>query len=358
MATPSSSMLPARVTELASGTYVLDVHGFSSLRKQHCGADGFVVSPTFTVAGLDWAVRYHPEGDAHEENGYVAVFVVLVTKDAAAWAHVDFRLLNQTTDKTVSFFMEKDTILFDSGSEDLSTWGTGELATKSFLEGSPYVAGDCLKIECVLDVCRDRLTFDDPPPSGPPIQYPADEPGDITFKIAGETFTAHVSVLAARAPGLVNRKTTTPATVIIDNEAIPAAAFGALLHFAYTDTLPVVSGLDGAGHKAMMRDVLLAAERYGMGRLRAICERAMCKSLDAVTAADTLAMADQHGFDELRQRCAEFMASPDNYYLVARSLGHGRLSPSLRREVWTKYHENYCSRYGPPHSDINQDHLG
>uniref|UniRef100_A0A0E0LQW1 BTB domain-containing protein n=1 Tax=Oryza punctata TaxID=4537 RepID=A0A0E0LQW1_ORYPU len=331
------------------GTYVLDVHGFSGLRRQHCGG-GCVVSPTFTVAGFDWAIRYHPEGDTDEVTGDVAVFVVLVTMDAAAWAHVEFRLLDQTAGEMVTFFGEKDPILFDSGSEDLSTWGTGELATRSFLDGSPYVAGDCLKIECALDVCRDRLTFHDTPPSGEPFHYPADdEPADVTFKIAGETFPAHVSVLAARAPGLLNINTTTPAaTITIDNDddGTPAAAFGALLHFAYTDTLPVATSLDGVGHTALLGHLLVAAERYGMARLRAICERAMCRSLDAETAADTLAMADRHGFAALRQRCAEFMASPDNYYLVAESVSHGRLSPTLRREVWNKYYDTYCSRYG------------
>ncbi|EAZ05479.1 hypothetical protein OsI_27694 [Oryza sativa Indica Group] len=61
----------------ASGTYVLDVHGFSGLRRQHCGGGGCIVSPTFTVAGLEWAIRYHPEGDADEVTDDVAVFVVL-----------------------------------------------------------------------------------------------------------------------------------------------------------------------------------------------------------------------------------------------------------------------------------------
>uniref|UniRef100_A0A0D9X410 MATH domain-containing protein n=1 Tax=Leersia perrieri TaxID=77586 RepID=A0A0D9X410_9ORYZ len=349
MAAPSSSSaMPPETT--TSGTYVMEINGFSGLRKQHCGGDSYVISPeTFTVAGLDWAVQYHPDGDADEETGHVAVFVVLVTKDATAWAHVDFRLLDHAAGEMVSFFREKDPILFDSGSEDLSTWGTGELAARIFLENSPYLAGDCLKIECSLTVCLNRLNFaaddeDEDDGHPPPLQFPVaddDETVDVTFEISGEKSTAHSSILAARAPGLLT------VTTVSGDETTTAAAFRALLQFVYTDTLPAAIG-DGGETAAMLRDILLAADRHGLARLAAICERAMCRTIDAAAAADTLAMADRHGFAVLRRRCAEFMASPDNYFLVEKSAGYGRLDPSLRREISNMYYDIYCSRYGAP----------
>ncbi|KAM0841281.1 hypothetical protein ACQ4PT_059124 [Festuca glaucescens] len=84
--------------------------------------------------------------------------------------------------------------------------------------------------------------------------------------------------------------------VSVDN--MPPASFKALLHFAYTDSLPVVSGFSGAGHKEMLRCLLIAAQRYGMERLKAICERVLSKSIDVDTVAATLAMAEKHGFNQ------------------------------------------------------------
>ncbi|KAF7101963.1 hypothetical protein CFC21_103164 [Triticum aestivum] len=321
-------MVAATITKTARGTHVLDIHGFSGLRKKQCDVDGFLYSPTFTVSGLDWAVRYYPDGDNHHAGGnsessdHVAAFVELVTEGAAAWARVGFGLVDQTTGETVPLFREKDPILFDASSEDTCTWGTGELARRRHLHaGSRYVLGDRLKIECGIDVCSDLLTFDDPPPSsGLPLfqqaGYGKEEP-DVIIEVAGQTIAAHYCILDARAPGFLKRHIHTATTrsdrkvqISVDGGDMPAQSFKALVDFAYTDALPVVGGLNGAGHRAMIRHLLIAAERYGMGRLRAICERVLCKSLDVETVAATLAMADRHGFKELSEACAEFMAFP------------------------------------------------
>ncbi|KAI4972592.1 hypothetical protein ZWY2020_003517 [Hordeum vulgare] len=323
-------MVATTLMKTARGTHVLDIHGFSSVRKKQCDADGFLYSPTFTVGGLDWAVRYYPDGDTHHAGGnsersdYVAAFVELVTEGAVAWARVGFGLVDQTTGETVPLFREKDPILFEASSEDTCTWGTGELARRSHLHaGSRYVLGDRLKIECVINVCGDFLTFDDPPPtpsSGLPllqqVGYGKGEP-DVIIQVEGGTIGAYYCILDARAPGFLKHHIHTATAssdgkvqIFMDGGDMPAPSVWALVQFAYTDALPVLGGLDGAGHKAMIRHLLIAAERYGMGRLRAICERVLCKSLDVETVAATLAMADRHGFKKLSEACAEFMACP------------------------------------------------
>ncbi|KAE8811573.1 Speckle-type POZ protein-like protein [Hordeum vulgare] len=91
---------------------------------------------------------------------------------------------------------------------------------------------------------------------------------------------------------------------------MPAPSVWALIQFSYTDALPVLGGLDGAGHKAMIRHLVIAAEQYNMGRVRANCECVLCKSVDIETVAATLAMADRHGFKKLSEACTKFMAFP------------------------------------------------
>jgi speckle-type POZ protein len=56
----------------------------------------------------------------------------------------------------------------------------------------------------------------------------------------------------------------------------------------------------------MLRCLLIAAQWYGMERLKVICECVLSNSIDVDTVAATLAMAEQHGFSKLREACVEF----------------------------------------------------
>ena len=43
-----------------------------------------------------------------------------------------------------------------------------------------------------------------------------------------------------------------------------------------------------------MQHLLVAADRYGLDRLRLMCEGKLCRGIDARTVATTLALAEQH----------------------------------------------------------------
>ncbi|KAI4997499.1 hypothetical protein ZWY2020_052841 [Hordeum vulgare] len=58
-------MVATTLTKTVRGMHVLDIHDFSSVRKKQCDAYGFLYSPTFTVGGLDWAVRSYPDDDIY-----------------------------------------------------------------------------------------------------------------------------------------------------------------------------------------------------------------------------------------------------------------------------------------------------
>jgi speckle-type POZ protein len=248
------------------------------------------------------------------DQGYASAFVELVSKDAAAWARVSFGLIDQTTGEVVPLFGDKDPVLFDSAYDESSNWGTGELVGRipHLQAGSRYVLGNHLRIDCAIHVCRDRLTFHDGPSAAALIHRSDEEPpADVALDVAGVNFAAHLSVLHARAPAMMQHhgnttKVSNDGKLLVSIDDIPPASFEALLHFAYTDSLPIVGGLNGAGHKEMLRCLLIAAQRYGMERLKAICERVLSNSIDVDTVAATLAMAEQHGFSKLREACVEF----------------------------------------------------
>lgn len=67
----------------------------------------------------------------------------------------------------------------------------------------------------------------------------------------------------------------------------------ALLRYMYADTVTV------DGDAAL--DVFIAADRYGITRLRNECARRLQASLDPQTVAHVLTAADAHGCDSLKE---------------------------------------------------------
>lgn len=90
----------------------------------------------------------------------------------------------------------------------------------------------------------------------------------------------------------------------------------ALLHFMYWDSLPDIEELTGINsHGAstlMAQHLLAAADRYGLERLRLLCEENLCKDVAINTVATTLALAEQHHCFQLKAVCLRFIATPGN----------------------------------------------
>jgi len=56
-----------------------------------------------------------------------------------------------------------------------------------------------------------------------------------------------------------------------------------------------------------MQHLLVAADRYGLDRLRLMCEEKLCSWLDVQSVATTLALAEQHQCVQLRDVCLRFI---------------------------------------------------
>ena len=110
----------------------------------------------------------------------------------------------------------------------------------------------------------------------------------------------HRCVLAFRSPvfraeflGPMKEK----AENVIRIDDMEPAILEALLHFIYTDRLPD-SCSDGRNPAIM--HLLVAADRYGVERLRLLCESKLSETIDVETVAMTLALAEQHNCSHLR----------------------------------------------------------
>jgi speckle-type POZ protein len=135
---------------------------------------------------------------------------------------------------------------------------------------------------------------------------------DVGLRGDGEHFALHRCVLAVQSPvfkaqlyGAMKEGRQAHCLVIED---MRADLFRNLLHFIYTDTtLPEQT----AGEDALMaQHLLVAADRYGMERLKIICEDKLCRQIDVSTLATTLALAEQHRCQGLKDACVEFLKAP------------------------------------------------
>lgn len=89
-----------------------------------------------------------------------------------------------------------------------------------------------------------------------------------------------------------------------------------MLHFIYSDKFPSVHELTGPDSictsTIMVQHILVAADRYGLERLRLLCEAKLCEELTTDTVVTTLALADQHQCAQLKSACLKFMAAREN----------------------------------------------
>ncbi|CAN6342965.1 unnamed protein product [Urochloa humidicola] len=216
-----------------------------------------------------------------------------------------------------------------------------------------------LEVECTIGVRKDTSEA----PSGPP---PPDLPrhlgellqseagADITFAVSGKSFAAHKNILAARSPvfkaeffGAMEEQSAQR----VEIPDMEPAVFKAMLRFIYTDMVP--SELDdkqqpeeaeeeeetaAATVMAMAQHLLVAADRYGLDRLKVICEQRLILGIDIETAATTLALADRHNISVLKAKCIEFIAgrSAENLDAVMETEGYKHLeasSPSVLTEL-------------------------
>jgi speckle-type POZ protein len=105
--------------------------------------------------------------------------------------------------------------------------------------------------------------------------------------------------------------------VPIPIEDVDAKVFHALLTFIYTDSLPEPGDEEGEegdkdGAMAQYQHLLAAADKYGLERMKLICQEKLCEHIGASSVATMLALADRHHCRGLKEACFEFLSSSSN----------------------------------------------
>ncbi|RCV29523.1 hypothetical protein SETIT_6G020200v2 [Setaria italica] len=109
---PTSRMVSTCTAETEHGDHVFEIFDYSQHRGM--GTGKYIRSCIFSVGGYGWAIRFFPDGFSKASEGYISVFLELVSKDARVRASCDLRLVDRRTGLPTSV-SRTELRKFDSG---------------------------------------------------------------------------------------------------------------------------------------------------------------------------------------------------------------------------------------------------
>nr|CAD2181330.1 unnamed protein product [Meloidogyne enterolobii]CAD2198768.1 unnamed protein product [Meloidogyne enterolobii] len=125
---------------------------------------------------------------------------------------------------------------------------------------------------------------------------------DCTLYSGNREFQVHKAVLACRSPvfaAMFEHGMAESLSDCVNIKDIDSEVLGEMLRFMYTGSAPNL--------ERMADELLAAADKYQLERLKVMCEQSLCLSLTNETACETLILADLHSAEHLKTQSTEFI---------------------------------------------------
>ncbi|CAL4928311.1 unnamed protein product [Urochloa decumbens] len=281
---------------------------------------------------------------------FIAIFLVLV--DTAAddvLAQVTFSVLDQDQKPVPSYSVTTATY-------NLYFMERGEL------EKSGLIKDDCFALRVDVHLYRESTAAVLRPTFDMHLHFSdlllSNKGTDVEFLVGGETFAAHRLVLRARSPVFKAQllppmmKGASPATNddIVEIDDMEPRVFKALLTFIYTDVWPKMEH-DDDDEFAMAQGLLVAADRYGLQRLKLLCKNWLCNHIDTTSVSTILALSEKQRCANLKEACFDFISSSTFRFEINKTEGFERLAqscPHIAKDGTTTTRVTFCL--------LDQDH--
>ena len=258
----------------------------------------------FQLCRNRWALWVCPGGMTDEHPEYVSVFLAY-KGEAPIRAWFQFTFIDAVGVRTVVFQDDDSQGSLFEGYDD--HWGKHNCLLRSELEAICPDGEFAIEIGMYLPskasaVMRQHTI----PPSSLAQDFESlleSEIGaDVTFIVgeAGERINAHKTIVIARCPAPIITENTMHLQEINIPDFDPDH-FRELLRFIYTDRI-------ASDVLAQMADELLsAATRFGLDRLKAMCEVELARNLEVDNVSDFMAIAREEEAKHLETCCMSFM---------------------------------------------------
>nr|CAD7444393.1 unnamed protein product [Timema bartmani] len=298
-------------------SYMWTINNFSFCREE---MGEVLKSSTFSAGANDklkWCLRVNPKGLDEESKDYLSLYLLLVScNKSEVRAKFKFSILNAKREETKAMESQR-AYRFVQGKD----WGFKKFIRRDFLldEANGLLPDDKLTIFCEVGFLHVSVVADSVNISGQSnaIQFKvpecrlSDDLGllfenqkfsDVSLFVSGREFQAHKAILAARSPvfaAMFEHEMEERKQNRVDIKDVEIEVMREMLRFIYTGK--------ATNLEKMADDLLAAADKYALERLKVMCEEALCTNLSIDNAADTLILADLHSADQLKAQAIDFI---------------------------------------------------
>ncbi|CAM0902582.1 unnamed protein product [Alopecurus aequalis] len=300
------------MTERITGTFNFEVANYTQIKGMPVGE--FVSSRDFRVGGYDWRINFYPMGIDKHCGGSTSAFLQYVSQGKDVRAKFTLSVLARGVQTPIATYEALEQQVEHVFSPERNDWGYHDFVARSKLKSLSSNGDGAFTIHCVLAVIKES----------PPLQLldhldrmlQDGACADITFGVGGQEFRAHWSVLVARSPGFREQFFGNPSNMYRDVQHIEVVdmdvtTFQMMLHYIYTDSMPPCSNDQDEHNDDVLQHLLVAANRYGMERLKMMCEEELCKRMDVENVKARYSVAKEHCCKRLKDACLQFMSSPE-----------------------------------------------
>jgi len=293
-------------------SYMWTISNFSFCREEM----GEVLKSSTFSAGqndkLKWCLRVNPKGLDDESKDYLSLYLLLVScNKSEVRAKFKFSILNAEREETKAMESQR-AYRFVQGKD----WGFKKFIRRDFLldEGNGLLPDDKLTLFCEVSVVADSVNISG---QSNAVQFKvpdcslSDDFGglfdssqfaDVVLTSGSREFHCHKAILTSRSrvfSAMFEHDMEESKRNRVDVTDVDSDVMADMLRFIYTGKAPNL--------ETMAADLLAAADKYALDRLKVMCEEALCNSLTVENVSEILILADLHSADQLKATAIDFI---------------------------------------------------
>lgn len=335
-------------------SYIWTINNFSYSREE---MGEVLKSSTFSAGANDklkWCLRVNPKGLDEESKEYLSLYLLLVSCNKnEVRAKFKFSILNARREETKAMESQR-AYRFVQGKD----WGFKKFIRRDFLldEANGLLPDDKLTLYCEVSVVADSVNI-----SGqtcaiqfkvPECHLPDDigelfedqKFSDVILSVNGREFFAHKAILAARSPvfaAMFEHDMEEKKQNRVEITDMDADVMKEMLRFIYTGRSSNIEN--------MPDELLAAADKYALDRLKVMCEEELCQNLSVDSVAEALVLADLHNAEQLKAYAIDYVNS--HAADVMETTGWKtmvRVRPHLVADAFKALATQQINYFGPP----------
>lgn len=293
-------------------SYMWTISNFSFCREEM----GEVLKSSTFSAGqndkLKWCLRVNPKGLDEESKDYLSLYLLLVScNKSEVRAKFKFSILNAKREETKAMESQR-AYRFVQGKD----WGFKKFIRRDFLldEANGLLPDDKLTLFCEVSVVADSVNISG---QSNAVQFKvpdcrlSDDLGalfessqfaDVTLSCQGREYKCHKALLCARSQvfaAMFEHDMEESKHNRVDITDVDPDVMGDMLRFVYTGKASQL--------ETMAADLLAAADKYALERLKVMCEEALCNGLTVENVSEVLILADLHSAEQLKAQAIDFI---------------------------------------------------